>query len=136
MIYWIAIRPLWRRGPYTYLVQHERLVPEHHAVAASTVATPRGIGNPLRNVRLLHDPPFRAMGGLAFVFSQYGLVSADYEFNDISTARISATGFSFADVNNEIRRKYTATNLVKTHRYRMAYQQFHDTCRRRSHTGR
>lgn len=57
--------------------------------------------------------PFRAMGGLAFVFSQYGLVSADYEFNDISTARISATGFSFADVNNEIRRKYTATNTVR-----------------------
>jgi hypothetical protein len=57
--------------------------------------------------------PFRAMGGLAFVFNQYGLVSADYEFNDISTARISATGFSFADVNNEIRRKYTATNTVR-----------------------
>lgn len=57
--------------------------------------------------------PFRAMGGLAFVFNQYGLVSADYEFNDISNARISAPGTVFADVNSEIRRKYTATNTVR-----------------------
>ena len=54
--------------------------------------------------------PMRAIGSLAFVIGQYGVISADYEYVDYSTAQLHASDYSFIDENNTIRSAYTAAN--------------------------
>ena len=50
--------------------------------------------------------PFRAMGGVAFIIGQYGLMSADYEYINYSQARFGSSGDSYTDVNNDIKTGY------------------------------
>lgn len=57
--------------------------------------------------------PFKAIGSLAFIIGKYGLISGDYEFTDISEARLDAVDASFADANNVIRKKYTTVNTLR-----------------------
>ncbi|REJ84504.1 MAG: hypothetical protein DWQ44_09120 [Bacteroidetes bacterium] len=57
--------------------------------------------------------PFKAIGSIAFIFGKHGLLSAEYEFSDISQARISAPGFSFNSVNDAIRKKYQEHSTVR-----------------------
>lgn len=57
--------------------------------------------------------PFRAVGSLAFIIGQYGLISADYEFTDYREARFRAIGYSFIEQNNAIRDKYRATGNLR-----------------------
>lgn len=52
--------------------------------------------------------PFRAIGSLAFIIQQYGLISAEYEYVNYNQARFHASGESFDDVNQEIKDKYTS----------------------------
>jgi hypothetical protein len=54
--------------------------------------------------------PMRALGSLAFIIGQYGLISADYEYIDYSSARLRASDYSFQDENNTIRKVYTTAN--------------------------
>ncbi len=60
-----------------------------------------------------YTSPFRFMGSAAFIFQKDGLISADYEYSDLSDARFEAGGSAFADVNNAIRDKYTGTHTVR-----------------------
>jgi long-subunit fatty acid transport protein len=56
--------------------------------------------------------PFRAMGSVAFIIMQYGLLSMDYEFVDYSMAKLNSTTYKFSVENDVIRNKYTqAANL-------------------------
>lgn len=59
--------------------------------------------------------PMRAIGGIAFVISQYGSVSAEYEFVDYTQARLNEKNVSgsFFDQNNAIRENYTATGNLR-----------------------
>lgn len=50
--------------------------------------------------------PFRAMGGLAFIVGQYGLVSADYEYVNYGQARFNSAYDSYTNVNNAISKNY------------------------------
>ncbi len=50
--------------------------------------------------------PFRAMGSVAFIIGQYGLVSADYEYVNYSQAFFNSTYDSYTDVNNSIESSY------------------------------
>ncbi len=59
------------------------------------------------------NSPFRAVGSLAFIFGQYGLISADYEYVDYREARFRAVGYSFIDQNNTIRDKYQAVGNIR-----------------------
>jgi hypothetical protein len=54
--------------------------------------------------------PFRAIGSIAFIIGQYGLVSAEYEYVNYNQARFSSTSGEsvFSDVNNEIKANYRA----------------------------
>ncbi|HEX2975945.1 MAG TPA: outer membrane protein transport protein [Bacteroidales bacterium] len=56
--------------------------------------------------------PFRAMIGAAIQIKKIGLISADYEFADYSTARFYETGdnYDYTDKNNEIKNTLKATN--------------------------
>ena len=51
--------------------------------------------------------PFRAIGSLAFIIGQFGLVSAEYEFVNYDQARFYSSGTNeFTGVNDEIKAKY------------------------------
>jgi len=46
--------------------------------------------------------PMRAIGSIAFVIGHYGLISADYEFVDYSTARLRADDYNFSEENTSL----------------------------------
>jgi hypothetical protein len=54
--------------------------------------------------------PFRAMGSLAFIVGQFGLISAEYEYVNYNQARFGSSENSdiFTDVNDEIKASYKA----------------------------
>ena len=56
--------------------------------------------------------PMKAIGSIAFILGQFGLISADYEYVDYSTAHLSAKDYNFLDENNNVKSKLTsATNI-------------------------
>ena len=57
--------------------------------------------------------PFRAMGSLAFIIGQYGLVSADYEYVNYSQARFNSVDDSYIDVNNQIKTSYKSWGNIR-----------------------
>ncbi len=57
--------------------------------------------------------PFRAMGSVAFIIGQYGLVSADYEFVNYSQARFNSTYDSYSDINDQIRSGYKSWGNIR-----------------------
>ena len=57
--------------------------------------------------------PFRAMGSLAFIIGQYGLISADYEYVNYSQARLNSDFDSFTDVNNTIKSTYQSWGNIR-----------------------
>jgi len=54
--------------------------------------------------------PMKAMGSLAVIIGQYGLISADYEYIDYTTARMRANDYNFQSENNSIRSVFTSAN--------------------------
>ncbi|MCC6252195.1 MAG: hypothetical protein IT238_07010 [Bacteroidia bacterium] len=57
--------------------------------------------------------PFRAIGSLAFVIGEYGLISADYEYVDYRNSRFRAQGYNFSDQNNAIRDKFKSVGNIR-----------------------
>lgn len=59
--------------------------------------------------------PFRALAGVAVQIKKIGLLSADYEYVDYSTARFSQTGdgFDYSGMNNEIKNSLRAANNIR-----------------------
>ena len=54
--------------------------------------------------------PTRAIGSIAFIIKKVGLIDADYEMVDYSSARLHATKYNFLNENTAIREKYTQSN--------------------------
>lgn len=57
--------------------------------------------------------PMRAMGSLAFIIGQYGLISADYEYIDYSSARLRANDYNFLGENENINSTLTSAHNVR-----------------------
>lgn len=57
--------------------------------------------------------PLRVIGSLAFILNQHGVISADYEFADYSSAMLDDNANDFADVNQNIQQKYTAASNIR-----------------------
>lgn len=57
--------------------------------------------------------PMRMIGSIALVIGKRGLISADYEYVDYSTAKFSARNYAFIDENNDIRSLYKATSNIR-----------------------
>jgi hypothetical protein len=57
--------------------------------------------------------PFRAIGSLAFIIGQYGLVSADYEYVNYSQSRFNSSYDNYEDVNNEIKSGYRSWGNIR-----------------------
>jgi hypothetical protein len=55
----------------------------------------------------------RAIGSLAFIIGQNGLISADYEYIDYSTARLHSSDYSFSTENNTINKSFTTANNLR-----------------------
>ncbi len=56
--------------------------------------------------------PWRAMGGAALIFGSSGMLSADYEYVDYSSARLRPSGV-FYDENQAIQNSYTAQHKFR-----------------------
>jgi hypothetical protein len=56
--------------------------------------------------------PWRAMGGLAFIFGTNGMLSADYEYVDYSGAKLRPSG-EFYDQNQAISDTYTSQHKLR-----------------------
>ena len=61
--------------------------------------------------------PMRAIGSIAFIIGKRGLISAEYEFIDYSTARLRSEGNetlnAFSEVNSKINTIYTTSNNIR-----------------------
>jgi hypothetical protein len=57
------------------------------------------------------NTPFRLLTGIAIQIQKYGVISADYEFVDYSSAYFFQTGdgYNYSDKNNDIRGAYKST---------------------------
>lgn len=60
------------------------------------------------------NTPLKLIGSMAFIIGQSGLISADYEYLDYSTARLRSGSYDFFDENDIIR-----TNLAPAHNLRL-----------------
>lgn len=54
--------------------------------------------------------PFKATGSVAFLLGKYGLISADYEYIDYSTANLRSSTYNFFTENDAIRTQFTTAN--------------------------
>jgi long-subunit fatty acid transport protein len=59
------------------------------------------------------NTPFRALGSVAFVIAKKGLVSADYEMVDYTSANLSSSQYGFSYENEAIVTKYARTGNIK-----------------------
>lgn len=66
------------------------------------------------------ETPLKAIGSIAFIIGQYGLISADYEYMDYSQSRLRSGEYNFIEENAAIRNVYTsASNLRLGGEYRI-----------------
>lgn len=57
--------------------------------------------------------PFRAIGSIALILSQYGLVSLDYEYVDYASARLSSSDYDFFNENDAVSTRYKAASNIR-----------------------
>lgn len=57
--------------------------------------------------------PSKAIGSVAVLFGQSGLITADYEYVDYTTARLHANDYSFGDENQYIHETLSSTSNIR-----------------------
>jgi hypothetical protein len=57
--------------------------------------------------------PMRVQGNLGFIIGNIGLISADYEYVDYSSARLNAYDYNFSDENRAITNSYAGTHNIR-----------------------
>ena len=57
--------------------------------------------------------PYRVQGSLAFIIGNIGLISADYEMVDYSTAKLDAYDYNFKEENASISNSYTIAHNIR-----------------------
>lgn len=57
--------------------------------------------------------PMRAIGSLAFIIGNFGIISADYEYVDYSTMRLRSDDYSFSSQNRDIRDLFSSTSNIR-----------------------
>lgn len=95
--YFNSMRDEWRSTMYSDLNNGERY----------------DWSSPLGNFDYKLETPMRIVGGVAFIFNQYGLVSAEYEYVDYSKARLRSHSYDFFNENQAINNKYTVASNIK-----------------------
>ena len=75
--------------------------------------------SPYGNYSYLLTTPYRFISSIAFVISEYGVINADYEMVDYSTARLKSDydagidGYDFSTENENIRNNFQFTQNVR-----------------------
>lgn len=75
--------------------------------------------SPYGNYSYLLTTPYRFISSIAFVISEYGVINADYEMVDYSTARLKSDydagidGYDFSTENENIRNNFQLTQNVR-----------------------
>ena len=59
------------------------------------------------------ETPMRAIGSLAFIIGNYGVISGDYEYVDYSNAKLRSDDDDFVDANNAIRNNYQDQSNIR-----------------------
>jgi hypothetical protein len=57
--------------------------------------------------------PFRAIGSLAFVIGNFGLISAEYEYVNYSQGKLTAPDYSFTTENNDIKSSFQSWGNIR-----------------------
>jgi hypothetical protein len=57
--------------------------------------------------------PFKAIGSLAFIIKQMGLISIDYEYIDYATSRLNGSDYDFFSENQAVSNRYKATSNLR-----------------------
>ena len=57
--------------------------------------------------------PMRLNASAAFIFGNFGMLSADYEYVDYSTTRVSSYDYNFSDFNDVIQKTYSSTSNLR-----------------------
>ena len=57
--------------------------------------------------------PYRLNASAAFIFGNYGMITADYEFIDYSKMRASSYDYNYSSFNDYIRKTYNTTSNVR-----------------------
>jgi hypothetical protein len=69
--------------------------------------------SPSGNYTYRLSTPWRLQGNLGFVIGNIGLISADYEYVDYSSARLSAYDYSFNSENQSINNSYVGAHHIR-----------------------
>jgi hypothetical protein len=59
------------------------------------------------------NTPMRAIGSIAFIIAKKGIISADYEFVDYSSMRLSSTSYKYFNENGDIQKSYTGAGILR-----------------------
>ncbi len=57
--------------------------------------------------------PWKANGSLAFIFGNYGMITADYEYVDFSSVRLSANGYDYRPYNDILKTTFAPTMNIR-----------------------
>jgi hypothetical protein len=93
----------WMRDQWSSTMQSNFTYTEWNAVQSS----------PMGYFDYRLTTPFRAIGSLAFIIGQYGLVSADYEYVNYSQARLNSSSDDYQTVNNQIKSDYRSWGNIR-----------------------
>jgi len=71
------------------------------------------VNSPAGDYNYYMRTPWRAIGSLAFIIGNFGLVSAEYEYVNYSQAKLNSSGFAFTDVNNEVKSSFQSWGNIR-----------------------
>lgn len=57
--------------------------------------------------------PYRANASLAFIFGNYGMITADYDFIDYRMMRVSSYDYSYDNLNDYIKETFNSTSNIR-----------------------
>lgn len=80
---------------------------------ASVYGTTHGASSPDGAFDYELVTPFRAIGSVGFIFGKIGLLSADYEHVNYSTARLRSSFYSFSAENNTVKNSFSSVGNLR-----------------------
>ena len=71
------------------------------------------VNSPVGDYNYYMRTPFRAIGSLAFVIGNFGLISAEYEYVNYSQGKLNSSDYAYTDVNNEVKSSFQSWGNIR-----------------------
>jgi len=71
------------------------------------------VNSPVGDYYYYMRTPFRAIGSLAFIIGNFGLVTAEYEYVNYSQGKLNSSGYAYSDINNEIKSSFQSWGNIR-----------------------